>query len=426
MPDYYRYAATAAGLLQDIGRAKGMGRYGSAAALAPAISAIPGQIGGFLNRRDDRALQAKQAARQSEFDDLRRRQANQQLSLGQIQLDRAPGDAAYQDQMRSEDLYGRQRSNAIGDMQYQALVDSKKREQAQAITRESLKAAALLGSSTDEAGWDKTKARLKAQGMDMSRVPENRDEAWLQEQALNVLDNAVMGAKIRQQLQPEPYDLGTVDGFVRHIYGANPTPEETREGIKQFNQLKAQAPALGTINRYITDKAGSNPSPERQLELVHDWNDSQKRKGATPVPEHLIPYFSKVAASDVPYNVALKDLSEMLPELMAENPEMDALKTIEALRTVYRQPSGLNPLEMLILQSMGISPPPGSSQDAPSSLPRRGAGLPRRTEGGASGYTTAPDADGNGFVVTLPDGRKFTATTQAQAESFIREMSGGK
>ena len=371
MPDYYRYAATAAGLLQDIGRAKAMGEYGSSTALAPAIQAIPGQIGGFLNRRDDRALQAEQAARQSEFDDLRRRQANQQLSLGQIQLDRAPRDAAYQDQMRSEDLYRRQRSNAIGDMQYQELVDSKKREQAQAITRESLKAAALLGSSTDEAGWDKTRAWMKAQGMDMSRVPENRDEVWLQGQALNVLDNAVMGAKISQQLQPEPYDLSTQDGFVRHIYGANPTPVQTREGIKQFNQLKAKAPELGTIKRYITDKAGENPSPEKQIELVHEWNESKKRQGEPPVPEYLIPYFAKLSGEGIPYNKALNDLAGRLPELMEDNPGMDALKTVEALRTVYQQPSGLGPTEMLIMQSLGITVPTGSAQDATGGTPTK-------------------------------------------------------
>ena len=150
MPDYYRYAATAAGLLQDIGRAKAMGEYGSAAAIAPAIQAIPGQIGGFLNRRDNRAAQAQEGARQAEFDDLQRQQAEQQLAMGQEQLDRAPGDAAYEDQMRSMELYGQQRSNAVGDMQYQELVDSKKSEQAQAITRQSLKAASHLSKATDD------------------------------------------------------------------------------------------------------------------------------------------------------------------------------------------------------------------------------------------------------------------------------------
>ena len=284
MPDYYRYAATAAGLLQDIGRAKAMGEYGSAAAIAPAIQAIPGQIGGFLNRRDNRAAQAQEGARQAEFDDLRRQQAEQQLAIGQEQLDRAPGDAAYEDQMRSMELYGQQRSNAVGDMQYQELVDSKKSEQAQAITRQSLKAASHLSKATDEASWDKTRAWMKTQGMDMSRVPEDRDEKWLVEQTLNVMDNAVMGTKIRQQMQPEPLDVGTVNGFVRHIYGDNPTPEQAQEGIQQFHQLKAKAPELGTLKRYMADKAGPNPSPQRQLEVMKEWNDSKKSKGGAASP----------------------------------------------------------------------------------------------------------------------------------------------
>ena len=294
------------------------------------------------------------------------------------------------------------------------------------------------------ASWDKTRAWMKTQGMDMSRVPEDRDEKWLVEQTLNVMDNAVMGTKIRQQMQPEPLDVGTVNGFVRHIYGDNPTPEQVQEGIQQFHQPKAKAPELGTIKRYMADKAGPNPSPQRQLEVMKEWNDSKKSKGEPPVLEYLIPYFGLSASRDIPYNTALNDLAERLPELMEGNPGMDALKTVEALREVYHQPSQLGVVEMLMIKSLGLDLPAGSDQDAPGGAPgkrlppfprgrpgsrQQATESPQPATGGTPGFSAVPQ-EGGEVLATVPDGRQFTFPTQADADKFIQEyiqkMAGGK
>ena len=341
MPDYFRYAATAAGLLQDIGRHRSMREYGGAAALAPAIGAIPGQIGGFLERRDQRANQQQQSARDAEFDDLRRRQAQQQLAIGQNEVERIPADNAAEDQTRAIAAYGHEQDVLRGEREHEGRVKQIAADELATRRRKSLKIAAHLAGVTNEERWDSTKAWMNTQGMDVSQVPENMDQNWLNEARLGAMDSATLATTIGQRMSPqqqEPVDFGTVDGFLRHQYGDNPTSDQLTEGTREFHRLKAKAPDLGSTARIIQDEYGENATAEQQMEVIQRVNKAKKPGGQPPVPEEFIPYFAQQAASGLPYSEALNDLAEVIADRQGEGDGgMDPLKVVEALRTVYGQ-----------------------------------------------------------------------------------------
>ena len=122
---------------------------------------------------------------------------------------------------------------------------------------------------------------------------------------------------------------------------------------------------------------------------------------------------------------------------MEGNPGMDALKTVEALREVYNQPSQIGVVEMLMIKSLGLDLPAGSDQDAPGGapgkrlppFPRGRPGSRQQATGGTPGFSAVPQ-EGGEVLATVPDGRQFTFPTQADADKFIQEyiqkMAGGK
>ena len=432
MPDYYRYAATAAGLLQDIGRAKGMGAYGSAAALAPAISAIPGQIGGFLERRDQRAFQAQEGARQAEFDNLRRAQAAQQLYLNDQKINRQPildaqADAASKQQAT-------QAGQAI-DLNTQRLAAG----EAEAEDRKMRQIVITLAGEKDEGTWDRKLKRLEALGLDTSKIPEDVDQEWIDTAMIGAIDKSVEDKLILGHLNPAQPDISTADGF-SEVFTGKKLEDQSREErlgalakFKEVNRAPVKPAKLGSLERYLEDRLGPNPDPKLVPEEIARFNKMQGKF----VPDPMIYYWSKMAAAGVPLQVAMKEFPTLMEEWKERHPNLDveaarstmaaAWQSIARADRETRAVGRMVALEKAVEEARKKGEPlPYQKPPRPRPGQGRRPGKPRKAEGGASGYTVAPELDGDGFVVTIPDGREFTAPTRAQAENFIRDMSGGK